>query len=210
MASLGRARSFFISRINHGRLLKINKAGLSFAKEPIDSHSKSKENLNLNHAESVSSMFSKLFIGDSTIKVSPLPSSKALDCPSSILHEIIYKRQTFDFECPSGRAESDNMLPTQSKWKEVLEPEKVSNVDISCSSLLKKRKKKMNKHKYEKRRKRDRAKRRHVMVIRGRHKRRREAVKKRFLIEKLERIKEENPKSEYLTRSYVLYRLENW
>lgn len=52
--------------------------------------------------------------------------------------------------------------------------------DVSCSSLLKKRKKKMNKHKYKKRRKRDKFKRRNLDNIKERKRRTREKADERL------------------------------
>ncbi|KXJ21542.1 uncharacterized protein LOC110254001 [Exaiptasia diaphana] len=53
------------------------------------------------------------------------------------------------------------------------------NSDMKCSSLLKKRKKKMNKHKYKKRRKRDKFKRRNLENIKERKRRMREKADER-------------------------------
>jgi len=51
---------------------------------------------------------------------------------------------------------------------------------VSCSSVLKKRKKKMNKHKYKKRRKRDKFKRRNLENIKERKKRMKEKAEERM------------------------------
>ena len=82
--------------------------------------------------------------------------------------------------------------------------------EIIASSLIKKRRKKMNKHKYKKRIDRDIAKIRKIRGFRMKKKRRRQAHKKRLLIKKLDKVLKINPKSDLLSRPYVVYRLKNW
>ena len=68
----------------------------------------------------------------------------------------------------------------------------------------------MNKHKYKKRRKRDRAKIRRVLILRERRKKRIKARRKELMIEKINRLRENNPKDTYGERPYVIHRLLKW
>ena len=89
--------------------------------------------------------------------------------------------------------------------------DKVSNSIVSCKGgILKIRRKKMNKHKYKKRRKRDRAKIRRVLILRERRKKRIKARRKELMIEKINRLRENNPKDTYGERPYVIHRLLKW
>ena len=89
--------------------------------------------------------------------------------------------------------------------------DKVSNSVVSCKGgILKIRRKKMNKHKYKKRRKRDRAKIRRVLILRERRKKRIKARRKELMIEKINRLRENNPKDTYGERAYVIHRLLKW
>ena len=86
----------------------------------------------------------------------------------------------------------------------------VTKEEKIASSLIKKRRKKMNKHKYKKRIDRDIAKIRKIRGFRLKKKRRRQAHKKRLLIKKLDKVLKTNPKCDLLSRPYVVYRLKNW
>lgn len=89
--------------------------------------------------------------------------------------------------------------------------DKVNNSIVSCKGgILKIRRKKMNKHKYKKRRKRDRAKIRRVLILRERRKKRIKARRKELMIEKINRLRENNPKDTYGERPYVIHRLLKW
>ena len=100
--------------------------------------------------------------------------------------------------------------PESSNGEKVI-GDKVSNSIVSCKGgILKIRRKKMNKHKYKKRRKRDRAKIRRVLILRERRKKRIKARRKELMIEKINRLRENNPKDTYGERPYVIHRLLKW
>lgn len=101
-------------------------------------------------------------------------------------------------------------LPSLIHQKEVQVLDDIIEEEIHCSSLIKKRRKKMNKHKYKKRIHRDIAKIRKIRVFRMRKKRGRQAHKKRLLLKKLDKVLKKNPKSDLPNRPYVVYRLKNW
>ena len=82
--------------------------------------------------------------------------------------------------------------------------------DVFASSLIKKRRKKMNKHKYKKRIDRDIAKIRKIRGFRLRKKRGRQAHKKALLVKKLSKVLKKNPKADLPNRPYVMYRLKHW
>lgn len=105
-----------------------------------------------------------------------------------------------DFELPSLTYQSENGIVNPCVQKE----------EVAASSLIKKRRKKMNKHKYKKRIHRDIAKIRKIRGFRLKKKRRRQAHKKAVLIKKLEKVLKKNPKSDLPNRTYVVYRLKNW
>ena len=89
-------------------------------------------------------------------------------------------------------------------------PEGENKNSFLLSSVLKKRRKKMNKHKYKKRIHRDKAKIKHVTYFRLRRKTRRQAHMKKMLTAKIKKVLKVNPKSDVSDRPYIIHRLKNW
>lgn len=90
-------------------------------------------------------------------------------------------------------------------------PTSINEEVVQCKGgLLRIRRKKMNKHKLKKRRKRDRAKIRKVLMGRDKQKRKKRAKRKIRIQEKIEKLLQQNPKSTYAERPYVIHRLKNW
>lgn len=114
-------------------------------------------------------------------------------------------------EIPCIPFQSDLELPTLKYLNEdQIMGDLITTDGVFASSLIKKRRKKMNKHKYKKRINRDIAKIRKIRGFRLKRKRRRQAHKKALLVKKLNNVLKTNPKSDLPSRPYVMYRLKNW
>lgn len=100
-------------------------------------------------------------------------------------------------------------LPTLNK-EQIRDPADDEKEPVFMSSLIKIRRRKMNKHKYKKRIDRDIAKIRKIRTFRMRKKRRRQIHKRKALVKKLAKVLKQNPKSDLPNRPYVMYRLKNW
>ena len=130
-----------------------------------------------------------------------------------MLHQlwIYYEPKLPILEVPYIPFHSDLELPTLKYSNEdSIIGDLITTEGIFASSLIKKRKKKMNKHKYKKRIDRDIAKIRKIRGFRLKKKRRRQAHKKAILVKKLDKVLKSNPKSDLPNRPYVMYRLKNW
>ena len=100
-------------------------------------------------------------------------------------------------------------LPTLNP-EHIKDPVNDEKEPVFMSSLIKIRRRKMNKHKYKKRIDRDIAKIRKIRTFRMRKKRKRQIYKRKALVKKLAKVLKQNPKSDLPNRPYVMYRLKNW
>ena len=127
-------------------------------------------------------------------------------------HRFKYKDlETHPFGVPAKPLRNLIELPSiLNVREEVVIEDEGKREELLMGSLIKKRRKKMNKHKYKKRIHRDIAKIRKVRHFRLKKKRGRQAHKKRLLMKKLTNVLEKNPKSDLIRRPYVVYRLKNW
>ena len=130
----------------------------------------------------------------------------------SVNQPLVYdERRLPPIEIPFITLQADLVLPTaQYSNEDIVVGNSISTEGVIASSLIKKRRKKMNKHKYKKRIDRDIAKIRKIRVFRLRKKKGRQAHKKALLAKKLDRVLKKNPKSDLPSRPYVIYRLKNW
>ena len=81
---------------------------------------------------------------------------------------------------------------------------------ILLRSMIKIRRKKMNKHRLKKRRKKNFEINRNLKILREAKKAKKRANRKKILVAKLEKIRKVHPQADIFNRPYILYRLKNW